>query len=119
VFRFTVENEVAIDDPRLVVELRDRSSGILGATTQSAAELGWDGRPGAREFRLAVDHLPLTDGRFMLCVAVTDGGGTRVLHRIDGAAAFIVYPDRADARGSLRLDGTWSASEVAATEAAR
>jgi hypothetical protein len=93
--------------PVISLELRDASGGLLGAVSVDAAELGWSDGPGVRELRFETDRLPLADGRFSIGVALADREGTRVYHRIDRAAEFLVYADE-DLRGAVRLDGRWS-----------
>ena len=114
-FRFGVTANETVPSPRLIVELRDHLSGLLGSTAGEPEELGWDGSRGEHAFQFALDRLPLTDGRYVICVAVCDADGRHTYHRIDDAASFVVYPDRDGVRGSIRLDGSWSAL---ATEAA-
>ena len=57
-----------------------------------------------------MERPPLADGRFALGVAVSDARGSRVYHRIDRAAEFLVYPDE-EARGAIRFDGRWSLAD--------
>ena len=98
--------------PRVSIELRDGNGALLGAAARDAAELGWGDGPGERTLRFEVDRLPLADGRFTLGVAVSDTAGSRLYHRIDRAAEFLVYPDE-ELRGTLRLEGRWSLTEAA------
>ena len=118
-FRFGVTANENVRSPRLIVELRDRLNGLLGASARDPEELGWDGSTGEHAFRFALDRLPLTDGRYMICVAIADATGRHTYHRIDDAASFLVYPDQDDARGSIRLDGSWSAVAARAAEVSR
>jgi ABC-type polysaccharide/polyol phosphate transport system ATPase subunit len=96
--------------PRVSIELRDHNGGLLGAVAQDVGELGWGDEPGERSLRFEIERLPLADGRFTLGVAVSDTQGSRLYHRIDRAAEFLVYPDEA-LRGVVRLDGSWSIAE--------
>jgi ABC-type polysaccharide/polyol phosphate transport system ATPase subunit len=118
VARITVEGRHDTTRPRLLVELRDHVNALLAASTVEAAELGWDGSPGEFTFEFALDAVPLVDGRFQLCVAVLASGSEHVYHRVDGAAEFIVYPDRDDARGILRFEPNWGRVENASAEVA-
>ena len=94
--------------PWLTVELRDDNGGLLGASLQDAAAIGWDESAHARSMAFVVDRLPLSDGRFRLSVAVSDSPGGRLYHRIEDALRFVVYPDHEHVRGRLRLDGRWA-----------
>jgi ABC-type polysaccharide/polyol phosphate transport system ATPase subunit len=101
--------------PRVSIELRDLGGALLGAAAQDVGELGWGDEPGERLLRYEIERLPLAEGRFTLGVAVSDLKGSRLYHRIDRAAEFVVYPDE-PLRGAVRLDGSWtiapSASKV-------
>jgi ABC-type multidrug transport system ATPase subunit len=96
--------------PHISIELRDQNGGLLGAAARDVGELGWGDEPGERSLRFEIERLPLADGRFTLGVAVSDTQGSRLYHRIDRAAEFLVYPDEAR-RGVVRLDGSWSIAE--------
>ena len=104
--------ERPVPAPVLSLEVRDLGGSLLGASQRDLGELGWDGTPGERELRFAVEHLPLGEGEFQISVALTDAVGARRYHRVDGAAHFSVDPSD-DARGALRLEGDW---ELADTE---
>jgi len=93
--------------PRVSIELRDANGALLGAAARDAAELGWGEEAGGRTIRFEIDRLPLADGRFTLGVALSDAAGSRLYHRIDRAAEFLVYPDD-ELRGTVRLEGRWS-----------
>ena len=73
--------------PMLSLELRDLRGSLLGASSRDLGELGWDGEPGERKLRFAIDHLPLGEGEFQVSVALTDATGSRRYHRIDAADA--------------------------------
>jgi ABC-type polysaccharide/polyol phosphate transport system ATPase subunit len=111
VLRLRLEAADGVAAPRVSVELADEHGGFLGGTSADVAELGWDGGAGPKELRLELDRLPLADGRFSLGVAVSDREGSRLFHRIDRAAEFLVYPSE-DVRGVVRLDGRWSLAET-------
>ena len=96
--------------PHVSIELRDANGALLGAAARDAAELGWGEEAGGRTIRFEIDRLPLADGRFTLGVALSDAAGSRLYHRIDRAAEFLVYPDD-ELRGAVRLDGRWSLAE--------
>ena len=97
--------------PRLLYELRDETGLLLAAAAQDTAELGWAEAPGEYRFRFEVERLPLADGRFHLRFGLADAAGDRLLHWLDDAVAFVVYPDE-DARGLLRIEGRWSMEEI-------
>ena len=52
--------------------------------------------------------LPLAFGRFHLRLGLTDASGERLLHWLDDALVFLVYPD-SEERGLVRLGGAWRA----------
>ena len=108
--RLRIESATGADPPLLSVELRDENGGLLGAATQEARELGWDGVSGTYSVVFEVSQLPLADGRFTLGVTLSDPENGRLYHRIDRAAEFLVYPDD-EQRGTVRLDGRWSLAE--------
>jgi hypothetical protein len=103
--------EQAVPPPVLSLELRDSGGSLLGASTRDLGELGWDGTPGERQLRFAIDQLPLGEGEFQVSVALTDATGARRYHRIDAATHFAVDPSDG-ARGALRLDGEWSLADT-------
>ena len=70
--------------------------------------VGW--AEGARRLRYDVAHLPLSDGRFHLRLGLADAGGERLLHWLDDALTFLVYP-AGEERGVVRLEGSWTAEE--------
>ena len=111
VLRLVVEGQVDVPPPRVSVELRDRAGALLGGAAVETAELGWSDEPGRRTLRFELDRLPLADGRFWLGVSLADGEGSRLYHRIDRAAEFLVYPDE-EIHGAVRLDGRWSLAET-------
>jgi ABC-type polysaccharide/polyol phosphate transport system ATPase subunit len=111
--RLRVLAEADVAPPRVSLELRDDGGMVLGATTQATAELGWDGAPGERELLFELDRLPLADGRFHLRFALVDAAGERLLHTLDDAASFFVFPAGATT-GAVLLDGRWSLQEIRA-----
>jgi ABC-type polysaccharide/polyol phosphate transport system ATPase subunit len=106
-----VASEEAIEPPRVSLELRDDNGVVLGAASQPTAELGWNGAGGEREVRFELDRLPLADGRFHLRFALVDGDGTRLLHTLDDAVRFLVFPS-GEETGAVLLDGRWSLEEI-------
>ena len=110
VVRLRLEAGGGAPPPRISIELRDANGALLGAAARDAAELGWGDEAGERLVRFELERLPLADGRFTMGVALADPQGSRLYHRIDRAAEFLVYPD-GELRGALRLDGQWSLSE--------
>jgi ABC-type polysaccharide/polyol phosphate transport system ATPase subunit len=111
--RLDLVAEHRLAPPWLTIEVRDDNGGLLGASVQDAAVLGWD--PGAvpQTVMFTVDRLPFSDGRFRLSVAVADGPGGRLYHRVEDALRFVVYPDREHVRGAIRVDGRWALAEEA------
>ncbi|MFL6012218.1 MAG: ABC transporter ATP-binding protein [Gaiellaceae bacterium] len=96
--------------PQLVWELRSREGVLVATGVFDTAEAGWDGsRPTA--LRFDVERLPLADGRFHFRLGLVDGDGGALLHQLDRAAEFLVYPDGPQ-RGVVRLDGRWTSKEV-------
>ena len=74
--------------------------------------VGW--AAGKRELRYDVQRLPLSDGRFHLRLGLADAGGERLLHWLDDALTFLVYP-AGEERGVVRLEGSWAAEENTGT----
>ena len=56
--------------------------------------------------RLDLPRPPLEFGRFHLRVTLEGADGTGLLHTVDDALVFVVYPD-GEGRGLVRLGGTW------------
>jgi ABC-type polysaccharide/polyol phosphate transport system ATPase subunit len=94
--------------PRLQLELRDDTGLLVAADEVDTGELGWDGSASCLVARLEVPELPLSFGRFHLRLGLTDPSGEHLLHWVDDALVFLVYPDGAE-RGLIRLAGNWSA----------
>ena len=61
---------------------------------------------------LSTGWLPLADGRFHLRFALREADGGRLLHLLDDALRFVVYPPGAE-RGPVLLDGRWTLKEIA------
>jgi ABC-type polysaccharide/polyol phosphate transport system ATPase subunit len=97
--------------PRLAWELRAKGGILLAAGNVDTADHGWsDGEP--LPLRFEIDRLPLADGRFTVRLALTDPESGRLLHHLDEAASFLVYPDGGE-RGVVRVDGRWTREETA------
>ena len=118
VLRIWVASEGSIAPPEIAVELCDSNGGLLGAHSESTAELGWDGSPAERQFRFELERLPVVDGRFQLGVALSDAGDERVYHRVEKAAELVVNPGHR-MRGSLRFGGRFILDETASAAPVR
>ena len=111
VVRLRLLVETPVEAPRLFLELRNATGGLLGSSVLDLGEVGWDGAIGERALRFTVERVPLAEGRFQLGVALTDRSGDKRYHRIDKAAEFAVKGSE-ETRGLLRLEGEWSADAV-------
>ncbi|HST18704.1 MAG TPA: ABC transporter ATP-binding protein [Gaiellaceae bacterium] len=109
--RLVVAADQGVPPPRVSLELRDDGGLVLGGTSQATRELGWDAGPGPRELRFRIARLPLADGRFHLRVALVDESGGRLLHTLDDALRFFVFP-AGDESGAVLLDGDWTLQET-------
>ena len=101
-----------LEPPRLSYELRGQAGLLLAADEVDTREFGWPDGRGELRLRFDVDRIPLADGRFHVRLGLADRDG-RVIHQLDDAASFVVYPD-GGARGPVRLDGRWTREEIAA-----
>ena len=95
--------------PRLQLELRDEAGLLVASDAVDTATLGWDGGRRA-SLRYDVARLPLSDGRFHLRLGLADASGERLLHWLDDALDFLVYPG-GEERGVVRLEGSWTLEE--------
>jgi ABC-type polysaccharide/polyol phosphate transport system ATPase subunit len=112
--RLVVAADAEVAAPRVSLELRDDGGLVLGTASQDTALLGWARGAGERELRFRLPRIPLADGRFHLRFALTDGETGGLLHSLDDAVRFFVFP--ADGQsGTVLLDGAWSMQEIAAT----
>ena len=102
-----IEAYQPVEAPLLQLELRDDSGLLIAADVAETRELGWNGA-GRLEATLTVPALPLAFGRFHLRLGLTDASGERLLHWLDDAIVFRVYPD-SEERGLVRLGGAWRA----------
>jgi ABC-type polysaccharide/polyol phosphate transport system ATPase subunit len=109
--RLVVEAAPGVAAPRVSIELRDDGGLVLGTVTQETAGLGWNGGDAPRELRFHLERLPLADGRFHLRFALADGRDGRLLHTLDDAAQFFVFP-AGDETGAVLLDGAWTMQEI-------
>jgi hypothetical protein len=106
--RLRIEAENGIAPPQLQLELRDEGGLLVASDVLDTASVGWTA--GARELRYDVERLPLSDGRFHLRLGLADGEG-ELLHWLDDALAFLVYPAGEERGGVVRLEGSWTAEE--------
>jgi ABC-type polysaccharide/polyol phosphate transport system ATPase subunit len=100
-----------IPAPRVSLELRDEGGLVLGTATQDTTALGWDGGRGERELRFRIGRLPLADGRFHLRFTLADAASGRLLHTLDDAVRFFVFP-AGEETGAVLLDGSWALQEI-------
>jgi ABC-type polysaccharide/polyol phosphate transport system ATPase subunit len=108
VVRLSVEVERRVPPPRIAVEFRDSSGGLLGANEADARTLGWDGGAGRFNVEFEIPRLPFVQGLFRLSVGLADPSSLRQYHRLDPAAEFTVFPADEDMRGWFRFEGDWS-----------
>ena len=109
--RLVVDADAGVSAPRVSVEVRDDGGLVLGGSSQDTAPLGWNGHGGERELRFRIGRLPLADGRFHLRFALADAQDGRLLHTLDDALRFFVFP-AGDETGSVLIDGSWSLQEI-------
>jgi ABC-type polysaccharide/polyol phosphate transport system ATPase subunit len=102
-----IEAREPVEAPLLQLELRDDSGLLIASDVAETRALGWNGA-GRLEATLTVPSLPLSFGRFHLRLGLTDASGERLLHWLDDAIVFLVYPD-SEERGLVRLGGSWRA----------
>ncbi len=107
--RLRVAVEPGVSAPRLQLELRDDAGLLVASDAVDTADLGWhDG--GEHALRYDIDSLPLSDGRFHLRLGLSDAAGGRLLHWLDDALTFLVYPGGHEG-GVVRLEGSWALEE--------
>jgi ABC-type polysaccharide/polyol phosphate transport system ATPase subunit len=114
VIELTIAVEQELAPPIVSLELRDNQGIVLGGVTQATGALGWGSGPGERVLRFELDHLPLADGRFHLRGALLEAKGGRLLHTLDDAARFFVFPAGSET-GAVLLEGRWTMQEIAAS----
>jgi ABC-type polysaccharide/polyol phosphate transport system ATPase subunit len=104
--RLRIEAENGIAPPQLQLELRDEAGLLIASDVLDTGRLGW--ADGALDLRYDVASLPLSDGRFHLRLGLSAAEGERLLHWLDEALTFVVYPS-GEERGVVRLEGSWRA----------
>jgi lipopolysaccharide transport system ATP-binding protein len=109
--RLVIASEPSVAPPHVSLELRDDGGLVLGKVTHDTGPLGWSADGGEWELRFRLGRLPLADGRFHLRFALTDGATGRLLHTLDDALRFLVFP-AGDESGAVLLDGDWSLQEI-------
>jgi ABC-type polysaccharide/polyol phosphate transport system ATPase subunit len=114
VVELVIASDASIAPPVVSLELRDDDGVVLAGLSQPTAELGWHSG-GERTLRFEVDRLPLADGRFHLRSALVEVEGGRLLHTLDDAASFFVFPAGGET-GSVLLTGRWSMEEIPSSE---
>jgi ABC-type polysaccharide/polyol phosphate transport system ATPase subunit len=108
--RLRVVVEPGVEPPQLQLELRDDAGLLVASDAVDTASLGWRDGGGERAVRYDVESLPLSDGRFHLHLGLSDASGERLLHRLDDALTFLVYPAGGEG-GVVRLEGSWALEE--------
>ena len=111
--RLSVAIDADVEPPQVSLELRDDGGVVLGSASAETAELGWTAGAGEVELRFRMAALPLADGRFHLRVNLVDARGDRLLHTLEDALRFFVFPAGAET-GPVLLDGEWTLQETAA-----
>jgi ABC-type polysaccharide/polyol phosphate transport system ATPase subunit len=114
ILELVVTSEAGVAAPTVSLELRDHGGLVLGGTTQATDAIGWGEEPGERLLRFEVDRLPLADGHFHLRCALIEGQGGRLLHSLDDAVRFFVFPSGVET-GAVLLEGRWSLQEITAS----
>ena len=61
-----------------------------------------------------MDRLPLADGHFHLQCALIEAQGGRLLHSLEDAVRFFVFPAGSET-GAVLLEGRWTVQETAAS----
>ncbi len=110
--RLVVAAEDGVPPPRVSLELRDEGGLVLAGAAQETRALGWQEAAGERELRFRIGRLPLADGRFHLRASLVDEDGGRLLHTLEDALRFFVFPSGAET-GMVLLDGEWTLQETA------
>jgi len=111
ILELVVAAEANVPAPRVSVELRDSDGVTLGSVSAETETLGWDGRAGERVLRFELEHLPLADGQFHLRCVLVDPTGDRLLHSLEDAVRFFVFPAGVET-GAVLLAGRWSMQEI-------
>ena len=113
--RLLVSAQEGVAAPHVSLEVRDEDGVVLGSASQDTAALGWEPAGGVRELRFDLDRLPLADGRFHLRLALVDAAHGRLLHSLEDAVRFFVFPGGSES-GPLLIAGRWSLQEIGAGE---
>ncbi len=113
ILELAVSSEAEVAAPTVSLELRDHGGLVLGGTTQPTEAIGWGEGAGERLLRFEIDRLPLADGHFHLRCSLVEGQGGRLLHSLDDAVRFFVFPSGVET-GAVLLEGRWSLQEIAA-----
>ena len=113
VVELVIGSEAGVTPPVVSLELRDNDGVVLGGVTHATARLGWGAEHGERTVRFAIDRLPLADGHFHLRCALVEADGGRLLHSLDDAIHFFVFPAGTES-GAVLLEGRWSLQEIGA-----
>jgi ABC-type polysaccharide/polyol phosphate transport system ATPase subunit len=114
VVELVVAAEEGVEPPFVSLELRDDDGAVLAGLAQPTGELGWTGRAGECTVRFEVERLPLADGRFHLRAALVGADRDRLLHTLDDARSFFVFPAGGET-GPVQLAGRWSLEEIASS----
>ena len=94
--------------PRLHLAVRDDAGLLVAEDDLDSASLARLTNGAETRLRLDMPSPPLQFGRFHVSLELLADDGGRLLHSVDDAIVFVVYPDD-EARGLVRLGGTWSA----------
>jgi ABC-type polysaccharide/polyol phosphate transport system ATPase subunit len=97
--------------PRVSLELRDNDGAVLGGVVQATDELGWGADAAERVLRFELERLPLAEGQFHVRCALVDAESGALLHLLDDALRFFVFPAGAES-GAVLLEGRWSLQEI-------
>jgi len=114
ILELVVTSDTGVAAPTVSLELRDHGGLVLGGTTQATEAIGWGAGPGERLLRFEIDRLPLADGHFHLRCSLIEGDGGRLLHSLDDAVHFFVFPSGVET-GAVLLEGRWSMQEITAS----
>jgi ABC-type polysaccharide/polyol phosphate transport system ATPase subunit len=111
IVELVVASDAGVAAPTVSLELRGHDGLVLGGTTQATEALGWAAGPGERVLRFEIERLPLADGHFHLRCALIEARGGRLLHLLDDAARFFVFPAGVET-GAVLLEGRWTLQEI-------
>jgi ABC-type polysaccharide/polyol phosphate transport system ATPase subunit len=111
---FVATADVGVAPPLISLELRDNDGVVLGGIVQPTDEIGWGDGPGERILRFEMARLPLAEGQFHLRCALVDSRGGGLLHLLDDALRFFVFPAGTET-GAVLLEGRWSVQEIRAS----